>query len=446
MADQQSGEAAQPLSASIPAGHPDHEDSTDLLRSPMQLIVPVFLPVGIFEIGNGAAAPAVAVTALSMGATSSTAAAILALLGIGQIAADLPASTLASRIGDRRAMLVAAIASIAAAAAAFLARDLVVLACATTLFGACNAVFYLARQSFVTDTAHPSIVGTAMSTMGGAQRAGLFIGPLCGAAAISVGGLRSAFLVAVLSSVAVSVLLIASGSKSDAEYAATGPSAPVSWSFVLRRDRRVLSTLGVALAAVSALRTSKVIVIPLWAHSIGLSPAMTNIVVAVSAGLELVVFYPAGRVMDRWGRSWVVIPSMGILAASTVALPFTSGAASIMVVAALMGFGNGIGSGIQMTLAADVSTEPGRTKFLGLWRLVGDSGGAAGPAAASVIAGAASLAVAIMSLGGLGLLTTACLAFLLRRYAPRRRAGAHHDSRQGSASPAETTRLKASEA
>jgi hypothetical protein len=128
---------------------------------------------------------------------------------------------------------------------------------------------------------------------------------------------------------------------------------------------------------------------------------------------------------------------MGILAASTVALPFTSGAASIMVVAALMGFGNGIGSGIQMTLAADVSTEPGRTKFLGLWRLVSDSGGAAGPAAASVIAGAASLAVAIMSLGGLGLLTTAWLAFLLRRYAPRRRAGAHHDSRQGSASPAE---------
>ena len=381
----------------------------------------MFLPVSIFEIGNGAAAPAVAVTALSMGATGSTAAAILALLGIGLIAADLPASALASRIGDRKAMLVAAIASIGAAGAAFFAHNLVVLACATTLFGACNAVFYLARQSFVTEMAHPSIVGTAMSTMGGAQRVGLFIGPVCGALAVSIGGLRSAFLVAALSSVAVAVLLIATGSKSDAEYAVAATATSVSWAFVLRRDRRVLSSLGLAVAAVSAMRASKVTVIPLWTHAIGLSPAMTNIVVAVSAGLELVVFYPAGRVMDRWGRSWVVVPSMGILAATTMALPFTSGATSIMAVAALMGLGNGIGSGIQMTLAADVSAEPGRTKFLGLWRLVSDAGAAAGPAAASVIAGAAGLAVAIMSLGVLGVATTACMALLVPRYAPRRR-------------------------
>ena len=40
-------------------------------------------------------------------------------------------------------------------------------------------VFYLARQTFVTAVAHPSIMGTSMSTMGGAHRVGLVIGPLC---------------------------------------------------------------------------------------------------------------------------------------------------------------------------------------------------------------------------------------------------------------------------
>jgi MFS family permease len=394
------------------------EDHTRLLRSPARLFLPVFLPVGIYEVGVGAATPAIALLALQLGASGTVAAAILALIGIGQIVGDLPASTLAGRVGDRRAMLIASVASIVAAVGGALAPNLVVLALATMLFGGCNAVFYLARQTFVTDVAHPSITATAMSAMGGAHRVGLFVGPVIAAAAVAFGGLRAAFLVGVLSGcIVVAILLPTTGLERNLA-ARRVDTAEVSWRQVIRRYRAVLCTVGVIVAAIGAVRASKITVLPLWAHAIGLSPEITNLVVAVSAGLELVVFYPAGRVMDRWGRSWVAVPAMVILGAAMVALPSTSGLVTIMVVAALMGLGNGLGSGIVMTFAADVSGTYGRTKFIGLWRLLGDSGSAAGPAAVAVVTAAASLTAAIVALGGLGVITAVVLAAVLPIFNP----------------------------
>ena len=47
-------------------------------------------------------------------------------------------------------------------------------------------------------------------------------------------------------------------------------------------------------------------------------------------------------------------------------------AAKLLVpVALLLGFGNGLGSGIVMTLGADFAPARGRAEFLGVWRLVG---------------------------------------------------------------------------
>lgn len=379
--------------------------------------MPVFIPVGLYELGVGAASPAIVLLALELGASETLAAAILALMGIGQVLADLPASSLAARIGDRRAMLIAAGVSIVAAGGAAASGNLLVLAAATMLFGTCNAVFYLARQTFVTAVAHPSIMGTSMSTMGGAHRVGLVIGPLCGAVAVSFGGLRAAFVVtAIVGVVAIAFLLPDHGL--EREFRSSADNSAVSWRSVVAKNRRVLTTLGVAVAAIGAVRAAKVTVLPLWAYTVGMSAEMTNVVVAVSAALELAVFYPAGRAMDRFGRSWIVVPAMALLGAALIALSLASSTGAVFVVAAVLGIGNGLGSGIVMILAADVSTEPGRTKFIGLWRVLSDTGAATGPAAISVIAGGFGLAVAIGSLGGLGVLTAATLAVLLPIYTP----------------------------
>ncbi len=71
---------------------------------------------------------------------------------------------------------------------------------------------------------------------------------------------------------------------------------------------------------------------------------------------------------------------------------------------ALIALGNGLGSGIVMTLGADVAPEEGRAQFLGGWRLCGDIGNTGGPLLVSAVAAIAPLAAAPVLIGVLALL------------------------------------------
>ena len=53
---------------------------------------------------------------------------------------------------------------------------------------------------------------------------------------------------------------------------------------------------------------------------------------------------------------------------------------TLLIAALVIGFGNGIGSGMIMTLGADYSPAVGRAHFLGVWRLMSDLGSTGGPA------------------------------------------------------------------
>lgn len=176
----------------------------------------------------------------------------------------------------------------------------------------------------------------------------------------------------------------------------------------------MLRTLGVAALLVGAARASREVAIPLWGEHIGLSPAATSIVFGVSGALEMLMFYPAGMTMDRFGRRWVVVPSMLILGSALLLMPLTAGAGTFAAIAMLMGFGNGLGSGIIMTIGADMSPEGGRAAFLGAWRLFADVGNGTGPVLVSVVTAVASLGVAIAAAGGIAYLA----AILMARWIP----------------------------
>ena len=60
-------------------------------------------------------------------------------------------------------------------------------------------------------------------------------------------------------------------------------------------------------------------------------------------------------------------------------VPFTGSFASLLVATIVMGFGNGLGSGTMMTLGADLAPREGTGEFLGVWRLIGDTGAVTGP-------------------------------------------------------------------
>ena len=386
------------------------------------LALGIYLPVVVFEIGMGALLPVVALSAVDLGASLAMAGVVVALGGIGQILGDVPAGALAMRLGDRRAMLAAACASVLALVGAALAPNVAVLAVCLLLLGAINAVFTLARHSYLTETTPVERRARTLSTLAGLQRIGTFIGPFLGAAVIHLSDVRSAYWLAVVTSVITAVVVAVV--PDDVPH--TVRLVTTTARQVLVDHRQVFLTLGVAVLLVGAARGARQTVLPLWGEHLGIAPATTSVIFGISGAVDMLLFYPAGKLMDRRGRLWTAVPSMLVLAAGFVVLPLTTTAATLAWAAALIGLGNGMGSGILMTLGADVAPPAARAQFLGIWRLCQDAGYAAGPLVVAAGAALGSLAAGVLTMAGVAAASAAALA----RWAPRWSVHASRRTRQ----------------
>ena len=404
--------------------------------SPRRAAAGIYLPALVFEIGIGAILPVVALSARGLGSSLAVAGIMVALLGVGQILGDVPAGALATRLGDRQAMLVAAGLAALTLATCALAPSLWLLAIGVLALGAANAVFMLARQAYLTEVTPVISRARAMSTLGGVQRFGTFVGPFLGAALMQQAGLRSVYWLAVGTTVlAGAVVAIIPDAAGEHVLRARQAAKQSAWS-VLRDHRQLFATLGLAALAVSAARAGRQVVLPLWSEHLGLSNSTTSLVFGISGAADLLLFYPGGKLMDRRGRLWVGIPAMLVLGSALVALPLTHSLGGLIVVAIVMGLGNGIGSGILMTLGADAAPPAIRSQFLGVWRLIQDSGYAAGPFVVSTGAALGSLAAGIIGIGAVGLAGAGALARWVPRWTvhanrtTRRRAGLSDDGRE----------------
>ncbi|MEO7421803.1 MAG: MFS transporter [Ornithinibacter sp.] len=385
-----------------------------------RIALPAFGPSAIWSVGAGAVLPIVALSARGLGASVGLAAVIVGLSMGTEFATAVPAGILVDRIGERRALVLAGLADAAASALAMLAPSLGVLALAVALLGPSGAVFLIARQSYLTAAAPVALRARAMSTLGGVTRIGLFVGPLVGAPLVARWGPQAGFGVAVAGGVLASVLAWRAADLGEGTRSAPVGGRRVQVSGVVARHRRVLVTVGLGIVAIGVARSAKVVVIPLWAEHVGLDAASTSLVFAAAALVEVLLFYPAGSVMDRHGRVWVAVPVSVLIGLGLLLLPLTSTVFGVGALAVLMGVGNGLGSGIVMTLGADAAPRAGRAAFLSVWRLlslVGQNGAAllVGAVAAVASIGAASVVVGAVVLAG-----GVWLARWLPEYDPRR--------------------------
>jgi MFS family permease len=172
----------------------------------------------------------------------------------------------------------------------------------------------------------------------------------------------------------------------------------------LRAHRRTLATAGLAIVAFQIVRGSRQAIIPLWGTTLGLDAREIGLLFSLSAGAEVLMFYPVGRMMDLRGRRSTAIPSLTLLSLGVAAIPFTTNVVTLGIVVAIVGFANGLGTGINMTLSSDLSPDHGRSVFLGIWRTITDAGTASGPTLVAVAASLASLSLAgvVVSLFGFG--------------------------------------------
>ncbi len=375
------------------------------------LLWSVYAPTLLFAVGQGAVIPIMALAARDLGASVAFAGFVVALRGLGVLAFDVPAGWLVSRFGERRAMAFGTVLVVGSLLAAIVSPSPLWLAFSTLLMGCGWSIWLLAQLTYVTEAMPITLRGRALSTLGGANRIGNLIGPFLGAAAASVLGLDGAYWIHVVSALLACVLLFAFVKEAERGEGALG-HAGMPFRAIVRGHSGVFLTGGLGMAALGALRATRQGAIPLWADHVGLDAGTTSILYGFSIGIETLLFYPAGSAMDHFGRRAVALPCIGMMALGIGLIPLTSGFGSLLAVGMLIGFGNGLGSGIVMTLGADFSPAVGRTQFLGAWRLCNDLGVAGGPLLFSGVTAVASLGAAAVAIGGIGVLGS--LLILLR--------------------------------
>lgn len=406
------------------------QDSRSFL---LRMAPSIYGPTILFTLGQNALMPLIPVIAVGMGASLGASGFIASALVVGQLAGNLPAGWVVARAGERIAMLIATGVALLGAIGISMAPNPGVLGVAVFVIGFAAATFGLARHSFMTTRVPVSFRARALSLIGGSHRLGRFGGPFLAAALLAVTGDPRIPVWAFIGCLVLTATLVAWAPDPERIVPLPTPASMVSMNGAAARStggirgavrdhHEPLLRVGGSAAVLSGLRSTKDILLPLWGISIGMDPQGVALVVGIAGTVDFALFYTSGQVMDRFGRLWAALPATTGMAIAFLVLSLTHdlpGAAGWLIACAVMiGLGNGLSSGIVLTLGADLAPPGNPASFLAAWRTLVDFGGAVAPLGVSALA-AVSLPLASAATGALAVLGAAGFARWVPRYIPR---------------------------
>ncbi|NIA26653.1 MAG: MFS transporter [Desulfobulbaceae bacterium] len=374
--------------------------------------MPIYVPTLISSVSLQALLVLLPLYALEKGTGAPFAALLIGLRGVGMLLFDLPAGILLARLGDRPVLLFGLAAMMASTALFAFSGSPWIMGIAAIVAGMGFSAWMIGRQSYITDNCEIGERGRAIAAMAGTMRIGGFIGPAVGAAVAQAFGFAVAFIV-LSASVGGALLFVMSFSRKTTPATQPGNAHLSSIKEVASANVRALATGGVASVGLQLMRSSRILLIPLFGHFMGLSIATIGLIISLSAVLDAAMFVPVGIIMDRYGRKWASVPCLLFFAVSLALLPLTQGYYSLLAVSLLAGFANGLGTGSLLTLGSDLAPLRGGKEFLGIWRFIGDIGHAGGPLMIGALINLATLGLAATATAGIGLVSAAVMYWLV---------------------------------
>jgi MFS family permease len=362
------------------------------------LALPVYVPSFLLSAAEGALLPILPVSATNYGLGLAEASVVAGVMLVTAMVFEIPASWITTKIGERRAMLLATTSAALLLGFAFLNLGYWALLVAAAGFGASHTLFGLARHSLLTHLTSGPKRPTAMALLGGMFRGGWAFGPIVSGAIILAFGLQAGYLAAITMAVlaGISVLLV------KAEKLKSTPSGQQGniWT-VAKREAPKLLTLGVASGIISGARTIRLIGLPLLAVALGIDAATSSLIFGITGLIDFALFYTSGLIMARYGKFWSSVPTLLMLGVAYLFSFWVTDLMTFWILAAVTALANAISAGINMVLGADMAPEGARSEFLASFRLLTSGGSAVAPI---VIAGLTALislpaALAITGLG-----------------------------------------------
>jgi MFS family permease len=377
-----------------------------------RLLLPVYVPSLLMAVSQEALTILLPLYMLEIGASPAFAALVVGLRGVGILLFDVPAGMLVARFGDKPVLLGGLGLILTGFALLSVTTEPLLIGFAALSLGTGHAAWMLGRQSYLADVCTANELGRAIAAMAGLQRGGALIGPVAGGALAGVAGFPVALAVGAVSAVLAGATVLAFARAVPPH---ANPDASLKGTLAVLRDQRgVLATAGGSALVLQLMRATRQLLVPLFGQAVGLDVTTIGLVYSLSTVVDIALFYPSGVLADRRGRKWSAVPSMAFYALGLALLPLVSGFYSLLAVAMLLGFANGIGTGVVMIIGADLARASGRHgQFLGLWRLIGDVGISGAPFLVGTVVKAAGLAAASLTVAGFGVVGALVMALVV---------------------------------
>lgn len=344
------------------------------------------------QLGFGSIVPVIALYAEDFGVSQTAIGLTIAVYGLARFLVNLPAGRLADLIGRRLTLAFGGAITVAGTVMCALAPSYEVFLVARFVAGAGAAFVLTAGQIVLADIASPHNRGRVMATYQGVFLFSVGAGAFPGGWLADRFGLASPFwanaaLAAVVTVLAFVYVPETRGLRREGHNHANAPA------LAFRDQLRLISQVPgfgliclVSFAAFFARTGGLFNVVPLIAENeIHLSPNQIGLGIGMISIMGLVLVYPSGALVDRFGRRSVIVPSTFLTGVAILGFGITESFGGFILCSLCWSAASGISGAAPAAYAADIAPPGLVAPTMGLYRALADAGYVAGPLLLGVI-------------------------------------------------------------
>jgi DHA1 family multidrug resistance protein-like MFS transporter len=383
-----------------------------------RVLVWMCILIAVNQLGFGAVVPVAPLYAASFGVPTSAIGLTIALYGLARFLFAMPSGRLADRIGRRGTLALGGIVTVVGNLLCAVAPSYVPFLAARFVAGAGAALIITGAQIVMADISTPAQRGRFMGIYSGVFAFAVGAGPYPGGVLAEHFGLNAPFVAyaALAAAVAAVAWLRVPETRASSLHGTVNMAALPSFG---QQIRLISSSIGFLLVSLvgftgAIARTGAVFnVLPLMmTDRLQLAPDQLGLGLCLVSLGGLLLAYPSGVLVDRFGRKAVIVPATATAGLAAGFFAVVPSFAFYLLACGVWGFALGITSDAPGAYAADTAPPGMNAAVMSTYRMLSDAGYVLGPLLLSVIAGGLGAPIALAVAGGLLVISAVLFGWL----------------------------------
>ena len=340
--------------------------------------------IAVNQLGFGAVIPVLPLYALSFDVSQTAIGATIAVYGASRVALGVPAGQIADRLGRRSSLALGGLLSALGNFWCAAAESYWELVLARLVAGGGAGIVLTAGLIVLADITTPATRGRALAIYQGVFLFAVGIGPFPGGYLAERFGVEAPFFVYGVAGALVTLVAWFAVAETRA-LASDGPGTPHTVP-ILVQLRTLASNAGFLLVCLigftnALARTGALFsIVPILAQErLALSASATGFGLALGSVIGLAVTYPAGAIVDRFGRKTMIVPMTVLTSISMLCFALAPAYAWFLLACAIWGGATAASSAAPAAYAADSAPAGMNAGAMSSYRTLSDVGYVLGP-------------------------------------------------------------------